>query len=185
MRSSPPTSPPAASTSTTSPSSSTRPPADATTYVHRSGRTARAGASGVVIALVEHGSEKAARRLQKDVGIEVPVTKPSFAALHPAAPTTAVARPRPRQRPPSAPASADRRTGTVKFFHDGRGYGFIDIGGGADVFVHHTNAADALTTGQHVDLAVRQSQKGLEAFDVVACDDDRQAGRTDHSSASA
>ena len=59
------------------------PPADSATYVHRSGRTARAGASGVVIALVERGSEKSARRLQREVGIDVAVTKPSFAALTP------------------------------------------------------------------------------------------------------
>jgi superfamily II DNA/RNA helicase len=136
------------------------PPADSATYVHRSGRTARAGASGVVIALVERGSEKAVRRLQREVGIEVPVTKPSFADLHPASTRTAAVH--------ATPAAADRRTGTVKFFHDGRGYGFIDIGADADVFVHYTNTRTALATGQRVDLAVRQGQKGLEAFDVVA-----------------
>ena len=90
-----------------------------------------------MIALVERGSEKSARQLQREVGIEVPVTKPSFAALHPAR------RPGPRLSS-AAPTSADRRTGTVKFFHDGRGYGFIDIGADTDVFVHYTNTRDAV-----------------------------------------
>ena len=51
--SSPPTSPPAASTSTTSRwSLHYDPPTDAKTYLHRSGRTARAGAGGVVVSLL-------------------------------------------------------------------------------------------------------------------------------------
>jgi superfamily II DNA/RNA helicase len=138
------------------------PPADAATYVHRSGRTARAGASGVVVALVERGSEKSARQLLREVGIDVEVTKPALAALRP--PTDVRVK-----TGPSAPAS-ERRAGTVKFFHDGRGYGFIDIGTDADVFVHHTNSRSRLTTGQRVELGVRQGQKGLEAYEVVALD---------------
>jgi superfamily II DNA/RNA helicase len=136
------------------------PPADSATYVHRSGRTARAGASGVVIALVERGGENSARRLQREVGIDVGVTKPSFADLKPKRTTS--------NHSVAAPTSTDRRTGTVKFFHDGRGYGFIDIGGEADVFVHYTNARDRLSTGQRVEFGTRHGQKGLEAFDVVS-----------------
>ena len=90
----------------------------------------------------------------------MPVTKPSFAGLHPAPARTAVVH--------AAPTSADRCTGTVKFFHDGRGYGFIDVGTDTDVFVHYTNTRSRLATGQRVDFGVRKGQKGLEAFDVVA-----------------
>jgi superfamily II DNA/RNA helicase/cold shock CspA family protein len=136
------------------------PPADSAAYVHRSGRTARAGASGVVIALVERGGEKSARRLQRDVGIDVAVTQPSFGSLKPAGSTPAASRP--------TPTTGSRRTGTVKFFHDGRGYGFIDVGGDSDVFVHYSNTRDRLATGQQVELDVRHGQKGLEGFDVVA-----------------
>jgi superfamily II DNA/RNA helicase len=57
------------------------PPADAATYLHRSGRTARAGASGIVVALVERGSERSVRKLQRDVGIDVKIGKPSIAEL--------------------------------------------------------------------------------------------------------
>jgi superfamily II DNA/RNA helicase len=138
------------------------PPADSTTYVHRSGRTARAGASGIVIALVERGSEKSARRLQREVGIDVALTKPSFSTL-----TTG----RVGTGPKPATSPDERRTGAVKFFHDGRGYGFIDIGADADVFVHYTNTRCALSAGQRVELTVRQGQKGLEAYDVVASDE--------------
>jgi superfamily II DNA/RNA helicase len=45
-------------------------PGDAKTYVHRSGRTGRAGASGVVVTLVAPPQQKEARRLRRDVGLE-------------------------------------------------------------------------------------------------------------------
>jgi superfamily II DNA/RNA helicase len=135
------------------------PPADAATYVHRSGRTARAGASGVVVALVERGSERAARRLQREIGIDVGVTSPAVAALNDS---------QPEFRDDGRPVRpADRLTGTVKFFHDGRGYGFIDVGTDADVFVHHTSLRSQLTTGQRVELSLRPGKKGIEAYDVV------------------
>ena len=151
------------------------PPADSTTYVHRSGRTARAGAFGIVIALVDRGSEKAARQLQREVGIDVAVTKPSFAALIAASQDRAEAEPAVLT---SDRGPGERSLGTVKFFHDGRGYGFIDIGGRdrrvRSPHQRRTDTRSRLTTGQRVELTVRQGQKGLEAIDVVACDDDLQ-----------
>jgi len=57
------------------------PPADGATYHHRSGRTARAGATGIVVSLVEPGTSKDVRKLQKEVGIQVDVTDPDLADL--------------------------------------------------------------------------------------------------------
>jgi superfamily II DNA/RNA helicase len=126
---------------------------DAAAYVHRSGRTARAGAAGVVVPLVVPGSERSARALQRDAGIEVTITKPDPADLH---------------APAGAEPEAERFTGTLVFLSEARGYGFINSGGDADLFVHHTNLDGAVVRGQRVEFKVRDGRKGPEAFDVVA-----------------
>jgi superfamily II DNA/RNA helicase len=51
-------------------------PADPKDYVHRSGRTARAGAAGVVVTLVSDPFRKDAARLARQVGIDVELTDP-------------------------------------------------------------------------------------------------------------
>jgi superfamily II DNA/RNA helicase len=56
------------------------PPADAKDYVHRSGRTARAGATGVVISFVTPDKAGAVRKLQKDLGVPQSTTAPDLAA---------------------------------------------------------------------------------------------------------
>ena len=67
------------------------PPEDHKAYVHRSGRTARAGKTGVVVSLVQPEQAKEIRRLQRDVGIDEPITEPDAAKLRDLspAPTTA------------------------------------------------------------------------------------------------
>ncbi len=57
------------------------PPEDHKAYVHRSGRTARAGAAGMVISLVQPDQIKAARRMQREVGIDEEIGSPNVAAL--------------------------------------------------------------------------------------------------------
>jgi superfamily II DNA/RNA helicase len=49
------------------------PPEDEKAYVHRSGRTARAGASGIVVSLVDGSQVRTAQRLQRALGIESPM----------------------------------------------------------------------------------------------------------------
>ncbi len=57
------------------------PPAEDSTYLHRSGRTARAGATGTVVSLLEGSQKKDAMKLQKGIGISEPITEPRFGAL--------------------------------------------------------------------------------------------------------
>ena len=60
--------------------------------------------------------------------------------------------------------------GTVKWFNDEKGYGFISREGGTDVFVHFSNIEGtgrrSLVTGQQVDFELGQGQKGVEAHNV-------------------
>jgi CspA family cold shock protein len=63
--------------------------------------------------------------------------------------------------------------GTVKWFSNEKGYGFIERGNGeADVFVHFSAIAGdgykSLTEGQRVSFEVVQGDKGLQAANVEA-----------------
>ena len=66
---------------------------------------------------------------------------------------------------------SERETGTVKWFNNRRGYGFIEREEGEDLFVHHSaiqmEGYRTLREGQRVSFAVQQGDKGLEAASVV------------------
>jgi superfamily II DNA/RNA helicase len=57
------------------------PPADAKDYVHRSGRTARAGATGVVVSFVTPDKAAAVKRLQRDLGVPMGTTGPDVSRI--------------------------------------------------------------------------------------------------------
>ena len=61
-------------------------------------------------------------------------------------------------------------TGTVKFFNNEKGYGFISREGGDDVFVHYSNIVGegykTLDEGQAVEFDVAPGRKGEEAQNV-------------------
>ncbi len=66
---------------------------------------------------------------------------------------------------------ADRVTGTVKWFNDSKGFGFIEQEGGGDVFVHQTaiqvEGFRSLKEGQTVTMEVSEGQKGPQAENVI------------------
>ena len=66
---------------------------------------------------------------------------------------------------------SDRVSGTVKWFNDSIGFGFIEQEGGGDVFVHHSaiqaEGFKSLKEGQAVTMEVTQGQKGAQAENVI------------------
>ena len=66
---------------------------------------------------------------------------------------------------------ADRETGTVKWFNDAKGFGFIERPNGSDVFVHYSAISAegfrSLSEGQQVEFEVVQGQKGPAAESVA------------------
>lgn len=66
---------------------------------------------------------------------------------------------------------SQRENGTVKWFNDAKGFGFITREGGEDVFVHYRqirgDGHKSLAEGQGVEYALTQTEKGLQAEDVA------------------
>lgn len=66
---------------------------------------------------------------------------------------------------------ANQVEGTVKWFNDEKGFGFIEQAGGKDVFVHHSaingSGRKTLYEGQRVTMEVTQGQKGPQAENVT------------------
>ncbi|HEY4399471.1 MAG TPA: cold-shock protein [Lactobacillaceae bacterium] len=64
--------------------------------------------------------------------------------------------------------------GSVKWFNDEKGFGFISQDGGDDVFVHFSaiqaNGRRTLVEGQNVTFDVAQGDRGLQAENVVVAD---------------
>ena len=65
----------------------------------------------------------------------------------------------------------ERATGTVKWFNEAKGFGFIaQDGGGADVFAHFRdiqgNGFKTLQENQRVEFEVKQGQKGPQAANI-------------------
>jgi CspA family cold shock protein len=66
---------------------------------------------------------------------------------------------------------ADRHTGTVKWFNDAKGFGFIQQENGPDVFVHFSAISQegfkSLAENDKVEFEITQGQKGPQAANVT------------------
>ena len=96
------------------------PPSDHKDYLHRSGRTARAGATGTVVSLVTGDQKRAVHRMQKDLDLDAPIEAPALDALerggyrigtpslNESRPTSKGSRPEKRPERPSRPAKPSK-----------------------------------------------------------------------------
>jgi superfamily II DNA/RNA helicase/cold shock CspA family protein len=152
------------------------PPHDGETYVHRVGRTARAGRSGLGTTLVMPDQEDEVRKWAAQLGLHDELSEGGLRTTQ---------RGRRRNGTPRPVIGASRAigndggrcmtlaTGTVKWFNDAKGYGFITPENGAkDLFVHHSSiVADgykSLAEGAAVEFDERAGAKGPEATNVKA-----------------
>jgi len=66
--------------------------------------------------------------------------------------------------------SQQRTVGTVKWFNDQKGFGFLAVEGGKDVFVHHSaiesNGFRSLSEGDRVEFVIESGPKGPSAANV-------------------
>ena len=66
----------------------------------------------------------------------------------------------------------DTVKGTVKWFNESKGFGFIEQDSGPDVFAHYSSIVGSgfktLIEGQQVEFNVTQGQKGPQAENIVA-----------------
>ena len=66
---------------------------------------------------------------------------------------------------------SEKEQGTVKWFNDAKGYGFIERDAGGDIFVHFSEIEmegyKKLEEGQEVEFTVAEGEKGLQAQEVI------------------
>ncbi|MDI1355723.1 MAG: cold shock domain-containing protein [bacterium] len=58
------------------------------------------------------------------------------------------------------------KNGTVKFFNEAKGFGFIKEEGGQDIFVHATGLQEDIRENDNVVFEIQEGKKGLNAVNV-------------------
>jgi cold shock protein len=58
------------------------------------------------------------------------------------------------------------KNGTVKFFNEAKGFGFIKSEGGEDIFVHATGLQEDIRENDNVVFEIQEGKKGLNAVNV-------------------
>lgn len=110
------------------------PPEDHKAYVHRSGRTARAGAEGIVVSIVQPGQKNDFNKMQRAIGLDEPFTAPDAGML----PEGALSGDRelapagPPQREPQERNRPANRSGRSQRKHGGSGRSGRPSGAGRD-----------------------------------------------------
>ncbi len=156
-------------------------PNDSKDYMHRSGRTARAGEAGTVVSFVGSQQAREAAQLQQALGMPRGLERPDRDALasitpdavnrrDPVKPRASAAVASPRRPSRRRAATTPRNRGAIKWFDAKKGFGFIERPDGNDLFVHFSSIegglAQRLTEGQLVDYEVGPGRKGPEAQKV-------------------
>jgi superfamily II DNA/RNA helicase len=142
------------------------PPADFKDYTHRSGRTARAGADGIVVSLVGPDQKGVVARFQRELGQRPGLARPDVPRLGQRDAEPATPAPAPTLEGVSTRTS-DRPSGTIKWFDAKKGFGFIARAGQRDVFVHFSaiegDGYRRLEEGQEVEFDLAPGRKGDQA----------------------
>jgi superfamily II DNA/RNA helicase len=139
------------------------PPADFKDYTHRSGRTARAGADGIVVSLVSPDQKGLTARFQRELGQRAGLARPDVQRLGERVSHDA---PKPARVVTTSPTDG-RPSGTIKWFDAKKGFGFIERASGRDVFVHFSEIEGdgfrCLEEGQQVEFDLAPGPKGEQA----------------------
>ena len=60
-----------------------------------------------------------------------------------------------------------KQNGSVKFFKEDSGYGFIKMDNGDDIFFHHKSFDGVLKAGERVEFEIAQTKKGETAINII------------------